>query len=194
MRTILHSLALVLVVACGGSGRTGPDADSDAVGASDATIDGTIPPSASCGGLTRAECKSTEYCDYADNRCGIADAPGTCKRRPDACPLVVGQPVCGCDGRVHSGECIAFSDGFDINANGGCPVPAGSFACGYLMCDLQTQYCHHEARASDADLYACMTLPAACTPAAPTCACLRSERCGTSCAGDARTGLTVTCP
>ena len=194
MRTILSSFAIVLVVACGGSGRTGPDADTDAVVASDATTDGTIPPNTLCGGLVRVECKPTEYCDYADNRCGIADGPGTCKRRPDACPLVVGRPVCACDGRVHSSECIASSDGFDINANGGCALPAGSFACGYLLCDLQSQYCHHEVRAPDADLYACMTLPQACTPGAPTCACLRGEQCGTSCSGDGRTGLTVTCP
>ena len=193
MRTILSSFAIVLVVACGGSGRTGPDADTDAVVANDAATDGTIP-STLCGGLVRAECKPTEYCDYADNRCGIADGPGTCKRRPDACPLVVGRPVCACDGRVHSSECIASSDGFDINANGGCALPAGSFACGYLLCDLQSQYCHHEVRAPDADLYACMTLPQACTPGAPTCACLRGEQCGTSCSGDGRTGLTVTCP
>jgi hypothetical protein len=186
MRTIF--ISLVFVIACGGSGRTGPDADSDAVSAIDAAIDASNPPSGLCGGLIPVECKPSEYCDYADNGCGIADGAGTCRRRPDACPLVVG-PVCACDGKIHSSDCIAFSDGFDLAANGGCPLPAGRFLCGYSVCDLQTQYCRHEAKGSDADLYQCVALPQGCT----ACPCLRAEPCGESCSGDARTGLTLTC-
>jgi len=193
MRTIILGLGTVLVVACGGSGRTGPDADPDAVVASDATIDGTIPPEKGCGGLM-VECKPTEYCDYADNRCGIAAGSSMCKRRPDACPLIVGRPVCACDGKIHSSDCIAFSDGSDLNANAGCALPAGTFACGYAVCDLQTQYCRHEIRASEADLFSCAPLPQGCT-GTPTCSCLRGEQClGTAaCSGDATNGLTLTC-
>jgi hypothetical protein len=187
MRMILFSL--VFVIACGGSGRTGPDADTDAVAPIDGAIDGTKPPSGLCGGLIPVECKPTEYCDYADNSCGIADAPGICKRRPDACPLV-DRPVCGCDGQIHSSDCIAFSDGFDLSANGGCSLPATSFACGYAVCELSTQYCRRDVKATDdADVYQCVNLPQACT----SCPCLRSEPCGESCTGDARTGLTLTC-
>ena len=188
MRTIF--ISFVFVIACGGSGRTGPDADTDAVSPIDAAIDGALPPGELCGGLISAECKSNEYCDYADNSCGIADAPGVCRRRPDACPLaVVGHPVCGCDGKIHSSDCIAFSDGFDLAANGGCALPAEAFACGYAVCDRQTQYCRHDVKGPEADIYQCVTLPQGCT----ACPCLRTEPCGERCTGDARTGLTLTC-
>jgi hypothetical protein len=184
--------------ACGGRERTNPDPDAQVPddGSTDAPL-----PSASCGGLTRAACALNEYCDYADNSCGIADAPGTCKRRPDACPLidptprdsaspVVGRPVCACDGRVHDSDCIAFSDGFDLNAYG-CAVPSGSFTCGYAVCSLQTQYCRREIKPPAADLYTCIALPQTCPAGAPTCECLQVQPC--SCSGDARAGLTLTC-
>jgi hypothetical protein len=190
--------------ACGSSDRTNPDPDAQQVpgdGSTDGSSDGP-PPSASCGGITREACAANEYCDYADNSCGIADAPGTCKRRPDACPLIgptprdsatriVGRPVCACDGKVHSSDCIAYSDGFDLNAHG-CAVPSGSFACGYAVCDLPTQYCRHEVK-PPADLYTCLALPVGCAAGAPACDCLKSEQCGSSCSGDARVGLTLTC-
>jgi hypothetical protein len=188
MRTIF--LSLVFVIACGGSGRTGTDADTDAVAALDAALDASKPPSGLCGGLVPVECRTNEYCDYADNSCGIADAPGVCKRRPDACPLaVVGQPVCGCDGKIHVNECIAFSDGADLSANGGCPLPADSFACGYAVCDLRTQYCRRDTKVPDADVYQCATLPQGCT----ACPCLAGELCGDNCSGSASAGLTLTC-
>jgi hypothetical protein len=194
MRTIILSLAFV--IACGGSGRTGPDTDPDAVVAIDAATDAPIdaigpPPGEFCGGLIPVECKPNEYCDYDDNTCGTADGSGTCKRRPDACPLV-DRPVCACDGRIHSSDCIAFSDGFDLSANGGCALPAGMFACGYAVCDLDTQYCRHEVKAPDADIYTCVGFPQGCM-SGPSCTCLRGELCGTSCSGDERIGLTVTC-
>lgn len=198
MRTIF--LSLVFLIACGGSGRTGPDADTDAVIEIDAAVDAANPPSGLCGGLLPVECKPTEYCDYEDNRCGIADGPGTCKRRPDACPLavigspaVIGRPVCACDGRIHVSDCIAYSDGFDLSANGGCALPAGSFACGYAVCDLQTQYCRHDVKTPEADVYQCVTFPSGCTPGSASCTCLRGEPCGASCSGDERSGLTLTC-
>ena len=89
---------------------------------------------------------------------------------------------------------IAFSDGSDLNANAGCALPAGTFACGYAVCDLQTQYCRREIRASEADLFSCAPLPQGCT-GTPTCSCLRGEQClGTAaCSGDATNGLTLTC-
>src|ERR1044072_1314387 len=129
MRTIFVSLVVsfVFATACGDSDRTGSDASIDAVAAIDAAGDAVNPPSGLCGGLVPVECKSNEYCDYVDNSCGIADGPGTCKRRPDACPLVIG-PVCGCDGKVHSSDCISFSDGVDVAANGRCARGAGRLA------------------------------------------------------------------
>lgn len=200
MRTSLPGLVFIAgaCAACGSSDRTNPSPDPDA----DVPGDGAMtdapsdaptppPPGTLCGGFAGAKCAANEYCDYADNRCGIADGPGSCKRRPDACPALVGRPVCGCDGKVHSSDCISYSDGFDLNANG-CTVPAGSFVCGYAVCSLATQYCRHDTK-PPGDTYICVTLPLGCPTDAPTCECLRSEPCGVSCAGDASVGLTLTC-
>lgn len=202
MRTTLLCVVF-LMGACGGSGRTNPTPDPDAQVPDDGSTDAPPPPSASCGGRLGEGCAANEYCDYPDNSCGVADQPGSCKRRPDACPLtaeagslevaaLVGRPVCGCDGKVHPSDCLAYSDGTDLNASG-CTVPPGSFACGYAVCSLQTQYCRHETKSADADLYTCIALPQSCTAGAAACECLRSEPCGTSCSGDARVGLTLLC-
>lgn len=195
MRTTLLCLVF-LMGACGGSERTNPNPDPDAQvpddGSIDAPIDGSDIPGERCGGFVPRSCAADEFCDYTDNTCGIADGEGACKKKPGACPAIVGRPVCGCDGNVHSSDCTAYRDGTDLNANG-CAVPSGSFACGYAVCSLQTQYCRHEIKPPAADLYTCITLPQACPAGAATCDCLRSEPCGTTCSGNERAGLTLVC-
>ena len=188
MRIFVFGLALVAVLAaCGGHDRsTAPDG-----GAADAAGDGT--QGGSCGGLAGRRCSAVEYCDYPDGSCGAADQTGTCKRRPEVCPAVAGPPICGCDGAVYSSECAAYLNGTDLNASGGCPVPSGSFACGYAQCELATQYCRREPHAMNGDSASCPLLPASCGTDA-SCACLGEERCGLDCSGEPKGGLTVTCP
>jgi len=70
-----------------------------------------------CGGIAGVQCADDEYCDYENNRCGITDGAGTCKRRPEACPDIY-SPTCACDGEVHSSACDAAAHGFDVSANG----------------------------------------------------------------------------
>jgi hypothetical protein len=154
------------------------------------TIDG--PAIRTCGGLANRKCAADEYCDYEVNNCGVADSDGTCQPRPVACPAILAQEVCGCDGKVHSSECAAYVSGTDLNANGTCDKVAGKFACGYLLCDLRTEYCRAEPHARTPETYACMTLPVC--QSAPSCGCLAGERCGNACAGDDKLGLTLTCP
>ena len=182
MRTIFLGLFLV---ACGGS-HTNPDGQVPGDGASDGAS------GAVCGGFSHVACGATEYCDYADNGCGIGDKTGICKPRPQTCPLIAGRPICACDGNVYVGECPAYMNGFDLDVHGTCAVPKGAFACGYTQCDLLTQYCLREPHAAAADTYSCVALPAAC--ASPTCACLANERCGNACTGNATVGLTLMCP
>lgn len=74
---------------------------------------------ATCGGLGGIQCADDEYCDYPKNDCGIADAAGTCKRRPEACPDIF-KPTCACDGKVYPNECDAASHGVDVSANSSC--------------------------------------------------------------------------
>jgi hypothetical protein len=184
MRIIM--LGLVVLGACGGSGRGGSDASAD-----DASGDGSSGGGALCGGLAGRRCTDTEYCDFVDNTCGVADEQGTCKPRPGACPLVVGPPTCGCNGQVYTGMCEAYHDGTDLAASGGCDVAAGRFACGYLQCTLASQYCLRQPQAHGPETFTCAPLPNCSTT--PSCSCLAGERCGNGCTGDSKVGLTLTC-
>jgi hypothetical protein len=72
-----------------------------------------------CGGIAGVRCADDEYCDYANNACGIADGAGTCKPRPENCPDIF-LPRCACDGEVYPNECDAAAHGFDVTANDNC--------------------------------------------------------------------------
>lgn len=183
MRAFLLSLGLL--VACSSRDRAALDASVDA-------DDG--PHGSVCGGFAHTACGATEYCDYADNGCGIGNQSGTCKARPTECPLdtaFVAMPTCACDGKVYGSDCDAFRNGVDVNAHGTCSLDAGRFACGYQQCLLATQYCKRERLPAAADLFTCVGIPT-CT-GAPSCACLAAQPCGSSCSGDSRVGLTLTC-
>jgi hypothetical protein len=73
----------------------------------------------SCGGIAGDECGADEYCDYSNNKCGNGDFPGTCKRRPFACPDIF-MPTCACNGVVYTSACDAASHGFDVSATAAC--------------------------------------------------------------------------
>jgi hypothetical protein len=183
---LLCTAGFVGLVACSSHSRTSADAATP----DDSATDGA--PGGICGGLAPRPCAANEYCDYADNDCGIGDRTGTCKPRPEACPAVV-IPSCACDGKVYTNDCLAYVAGFDLSAHGTCVPPRGDFNCGYRVCDLGTQYCKHEIKPPDPDSFSCVPLPTACRTT-PSCACLAGEPCGASCDGDAIVGLTLSCP
>ena len=151
------------------------------------------PRNTLCGGIAGRQCGPREYCDFANNQCGAGDQTGTCKPRPDACTLIAGPPVCACNGKTYLNECEVYAAGSDLNVRGTCEVPSGLFVCGYMQCNLQTQYCLHEHHPSGPDTFSCALLPA-CAAQPPTCACLANERCGNACTGSATAGFTLTCP
>ena len=77
-----------------------------------------------CGGMTAASPPSCnapqEYCHREiRDMCGAADAPGICRERPEMCTMDY-TPVCGCDGKTYSNECVANSKGVNAMSKGEC--------------------------------------------------------------------------
>lgn len=110
-------LALCLLVgaaACGGDddGDGGIDAapgeSADAAAGDDDASTGDP-----CGGFTGLQCEGDDFCDWADDSCGNADAQGTCRSRPARCDAPR-EEVCGCDGELYESECAAAMVGVDV--------------------------------------------------------------------------------
>lgn len=79
------------------------------------------PPSGQvCGGFRGAACPADMYCSYEPAaHCGIGDAPGICKPRPEICTADY-SPVCGCNGRTYSNACAAARAGVSVKYDGQC--------------------------------------------------------------------------
>jgi hypothetical protein len=85
-----------------------------------------------CGGSSGATCNgSSTYCDYPNNNCGANNATGTCKKARKSCPRIR-DPVCGCDGKTYSNECVAHRKGVDIQYERRCNAPS---TCGGQTCN-----------------------------------------------------------
>lgn len=73
-----------------------------------------------CGTRGGVQCAADEFCDFAgDPDCGATDKGGVCKPITKACTRIY-KPVCGCDGKTHSNECVAHSNGVSVKGDGAC--------------------------------------------------------------------------
>ncbi len=158
---------------------------------------GTGPAPVFCGGNTpfpTPPCAADEYCDYGPNNCGSFDNQGICTKRPvGACPPVF-ELTCGCDGQTHTSLCDTFKAGTDVNLYGGCMPPVGQFACGAEFCDQKTDVCVKTQSdvLDEAPTFACAPIPAGCG-GIPTCACISTIQCGSTCENTSDGGHRVTC-
>lgn len=114
-----------------------------------------------CGGDV---CGTGECCAES---CGGLDAADQCIEPPDACPLDIWDPVCGCDGVTYSYDCEARRACVAIDYRGPCGSPE---VCGGEIC-AEGECCLASCGGVDpADLCAA---PADACPAvwAPVCGC-----------------------
>ncbi len=86
-------------------------------------------PVGSCGpGGAVASCATGSFCRYTEGQyCGEVSGPGECAEQPTVCTKEWA-PVCGCDARNYSNDCVAHSHGVSIRHRGLCQDAAQSAA------------------------------------------------------------------
>jgi hypothetical protein len=72
-----------------------------------------------CGGFPGIQCDPGLFCQKKPGQCFIIDMSGTCARVPKFCPRIF-RPVCGCDGKTYSNDCLRQAAMVSKNHDGKC--------------------------------------------------------------------------
>ena len=72
-----------------------------------------------CGGVEKLACPENYTCDYPENTCNDEKVEGLCFKTPEACTQQI-EPVCGCDGKTYSNDCMRLMEGTPLAYTGEC--------------------------------------------------------------------------
>jgi hypothetical protein len=122
-------------------------------------------PAKSC--TVNKQCRGKQYCAKAAGDC---KGKGECKTRPDVCTEIY-KPVCGCNHKTYSNECVAAAAGVNVASEGPC-----KYGEAVKMCKTNAQcpkgdYCAKDTGKCDEE-GVCAQKPTICPlVVAPVCGC-----------------------
>ncbi len=82
-----------------------------------AALTPAIAATTTCDSVTK--CPDKQFCDLAPGSCDVPATSGTCVAPPEVCTQQH-IPVCGCDGKTYSNDCLRQKAMVSKSYNGEC--------------------------------------------------------------------------